>query len=123
MRHPAVTAALVLVLLLAGASAAADPSPAQTKPTHVVTELPRLLCVPPAPSTTCRDLPPGHFVDAATWSALDAELRRAHDEVTHLRAANDSLRAQMRGWSPGWRTVAVTLATGVALGVYAHWKL
>jgi len=111
-------AALALVLLLASAGAAADP-----EPTHVATEEPRLLCVPPlAVDARCRDLPPGHFVDGATWSRLDAELRRAHDAETRLAAENKSLRGAVSGWQPGWKTLAVALAAGIAGGVYVHSK-
>lgn len=113
------SAALALVLLLSSSSAAAD-----SAPTHVQTEEPRLLCVPPlAVDARCRELPPGRFVDEGTWGRLDAELRRSNDSETRLKAENESLRKSVRGWTPGWRTIAATLVVGLAGGAYLHHKL
>lgn len=111
-------AALALVLLLASSGAAADPAP-----THVVTEEPRLLCVPLVTPARCRDLPPGHFVDEETWNKIDAELRRAQDSETRMRAENTQLRKSVSGWSPGWKTLATALLVGAAGGWYVHSKL
>lgn len=112
-------AALVPVLLLASTGAAADPVPR----THVQTEEPRLLCIPPMPPSRCREIPPGRFVDEGTWSELDAALRRAQDSETRLRAENHKLRESVSGWSPGWRTLAIVLVVGAAGGAYVARKL
>lgn len=114
------TAAVALVLLLARATAAADPEPAHR---HVETEEPRLLCVPPQPPERCITLPPGHFVDAATWSALDAAIRAAEDRATRFDAQNKVLREAASGSQPGWRTLALAVLTGIAGGWYLHDKL
>lgn len=114
-RRVAVAVAVVAVLL--APKVAAEPL------MHIVTEEPRTLCVPwpeGAAPTTCRTLPPGHFVNEPAWSALDTEIRRLQDQETRLDAENRSLRESAAGWQPGWRTLAVTLATGVALGVAAY---
>lgn len=103
--------------------AAADPAPEPAPRTHVVTEEPRLLCAPPAPPTRCMDLPPGHFVDQATWLRLDVELRRAQDAETRLAAENTSLRASAAGWQPGLYTLAGAVLVGLAGGWYVHSKL
>lgn len=111
-------AALALVLLLASSGAAADP-----RPTHIVTEEPRLICIPPMPVTTCRELPPGHFVDQVTWTKLDDVLKDSQNDVTRLRAENGKLRDSVSGWTPGWKTLATALLVGLAGGWYAHSKL
>jgi hypothetical protein len=114
------TVVIALVLLAsAGASANPDPEPR----THVETERPRLLCVPPQPPERCITLPPGHFVDTGTWSAIDTELRAARDRVTKLEAENKSLRASADSWQPGWKLMALTLLAGAAGGWYVHARL
>lgn len=110
--------AVVLVLLLARATAAADPAPQ-----HVETAELRLLCVPPAPAEKCIELRPGHFVDTATWGKLDAAIRETQDQVTRLAAENVSLRSSSTSWQPGWKTLACAVITGLAAGWYAHSKL
>lgn len=119
MPHRRFAVVLALVLLLASTSATADPLPT----THVQTEEPRLLCVPPMPVTRCREIPPGRFVDEGTWGRLDAELRRSQDAETRLQAENRKLRDSVSGWSPGWRTLAAVFVVGVAGGAYAARKL
>lgn len=113
----------VAVVLLLARRAAADPDPPVAHRTHVVTEEPRLLCKPPAPPAICMDLPPGHFVDVPTWSALDVELKRAQDAETRLDAENRSLKASASSWQPGWKVLGGAVLTGLALGWYAHSKL
>lgn len=118
-RRVAVAVAVVAVLLAPKVAAEPPAEPLM----HIVTEKPRTLCVPWAEGsapTTCRTLPPGHFVNERAWSVLDTELRRLQDRETRLDAENRSLRESAAGWQPGWRTLAVTLATGVALGVAAY---
>lgn len=111
------TATAALTVLLASAEvAAAEPAPS---PVLVQTVEPRLLCVPPMPSTTCRELPPGRFVDAGTWARIDAEHRRLQDSETRLIAENRSLRASADEWRPGWKTLATALAVGIGVGWYA----
>jgi hypothetical protein len=104
-----------LVVLLAGETAAADPAPR-----HVETEEVRLLCVPPAPPTRCIELPPGHFVDAATWRRLDLAIREAQDDRTRLTARDLSLRASLASWQPGWSAIAVAALGGLVGGWYLH---
>lgn len=111
-------AAVVLVLLLARATAAADPAPQ-----HVETSEVRLLCIPPAPPVKCIELQPGHFVDSATWGKLDDTIKTAQDQVTRLTAENTSLRASAASWSPGWKTLTGAVLTGLALGLYLDHKL
>lgn len=88
------------------------------------TEAPRLMCIPPlAADARCITLPPGRFVDEATWLELDVSLREAQDARTRLTAENKSLRASAAGWQPGWRTLAATVLAGLAAGWYVHDKL
>lgn len=108
--------AVVLVVLLARATAVADGQ-------HVQTEAPRLMCVPPAPSSTCIDLMPGRFVDEGTWGRIDEALRTTENEATKLRAENTSLRKSAEAWQPGWITVLTLIASGFAGGWYAHSRL
>lgn len=113
-------ATAALVLLLARATAAADPAPG---PQHVETVEVRLLCVPPAPAAKCIELLPGHFVDVATWGKLDTAIKIAQDRVTRLSAENVSLRASANGWQPGWKLLAGAVLSGVGLGWYVHGRL
>lgn len=115
MRKRVKLAVVLVVIMLAKRVAAGDPEPHA----HVLTEEPRLLCIPPA-AERCIDLPPGHFVDRTTWSALDLELRRAQDAETRLGAENRSLRASAASWQPGWKVLAGAVVSGLALGWYVH---
>lgn len=82
-----------------------------------------------SPSTVHTDggsdvrLPPGYFLDEATRAAIDTEMKRLQDQETRLTAENTSLTQSTQGWQPGWYTLAITLASGLALGWYAHSKL
>lgn len=120
-RCKATAAAIILMIAhrVAASPVAADPAPR----THVVTEEPRLLCAPPAPPVRCMDLPPGHFVDQGTWSALDVSLKTAQDDRTRLAAENKSLRASAALWQPGFYTLAGAVLVGLAGGWYVHGKL
>ena len=70
------------------------------------------------------DLPEGtHLVDAPAWSVLDMEMRRLQEVSVRLAAENDSMRRTAKFWQPGWKTLAVTLVTGIALGAYVGLKL
>lgn len=80
--------ALTLALLAPGAALAADYEVAPgAPPAHLRT-----------PSRCATDggsvlsLPPGYFLTEATYSALDADLRRLGDAETRLKAENASLR-------------------------------
>jgi hypothetical protein len=115
-------AAAVLTLLLARRVTAEPDAPVVPR-THVVTEEPRFLCVPPAPPVRCMDLPPGHFVDQNVWTALDTEIKRAQNAETRLAAENKALRESASGWQPGWRMLAGAILTGLAGGWYVHSKL
>jgi hypothetical protein len=112
-RRVALCAAVALGAM--GRVAAGDPTPPINL--HLLT-----------PSTVHTDggsdlhLPPGYFLDEATRGALDIEMKRLQDAETRLTAENTSLTASV-GWAPGWYTLAVTLAAGIALGWYAHDKL
>lgn len=114
------TAAVVVAVLLARSTAAADPAPG---PQHIETDKPRLMCIPPAPTSSCIELQPGHFVDSNTWSKLDLALKAAQDKVTNLDAQNASLRASAASWQPGWKTLGAAVLAGISLGWYAHSKL
>lgn len=68
---------------------------------------------------TVLTLPPGYYLADPTFDRLDAELRRAQDAETRLRAENESLRASAtEGF--GWRGAALVatgaLAAGIAIG-------
>ncbi len=114
------TAILLLIARRVAGDPAPEPPPART---HVVTDELRLLCVPPAPPARCMDLPPGHFVDRNTWSALDVEMKRAQDAETRLAAENQSLRVSAASVQPGWYVVAGAVLTGLTTGWYVHSKL
>lgn len=104
-----------------------DASADETKPrTYVQTLAPRELCKPDETRPElkiCRELPPGRFLDETSWLEMDAKLRELEDTRTNLTAQNKKLRADMAGWQPGFITIAVTLASGFAGGVYAYHKL
>jgi hypothetical protein len=106
---------LTVVIVLAATRSLAEP-------VHIITEQPRLLCHP-LPSTLCREVPPGHFVDQDSWSKLDTELRRTQDSETGLRAENRALRESMSGWSPGWKVLTGALIVGLAGGIYLGTQL
>lgn len=105
---------------LCGTALFLTPQLSLAEPTHIETVEPRLLCLPPAPPETCLVLPPGHFVDAATWAKLDDTIVTAEDAVTRLNAENKSLRSTLSGWSPGWLTLTTTLLVGAGVGWYVH---
>ncbi len=107
---------LTVILLLAATRVTAEPA-------HIVTDEPRIICIPPAPSVTCRVLPPGHFIDGESWIKLDTELKRSQNSETSLRAQNDYLRQELKGWSPGWKTLTAAIIVGLAGGVYLGTQL
>lgn len=109
--------AVVIAVLLASARVAAG-EPAPSTQTLVQTVEPRLLCKPPAPSTTCITLPPGRFLDEGSWQSIDADKRSVDDALTRALAENKSLRASAATYRPGWVVITSTLITGIALGIY-----
>lgn len=68
-------------------------------------------------------LPPGYFLDEGTHDKVDLEMKRLQDAETRLKAENTSLRKTVSDWQPGWYTLAIAIAGGVALGWYANSKL
>ena len=64
-------------------------------------------------------LPPGYFLDEPTWLRRDAELKDAQDNVTRLKAENDSFRkdAAKFSWAPVIGS-AISLVGGVLLYHY-----
>ena len=63
-------------------------------------------------------LPPGYFLDEPTRDRLDAEMRRLQELETRLTAENATLSKGVSGWQPGWVSIALTFAGGMALGAY-----
>lgn len=61
-------------------------------------------------------LPPGWFLDEASYAALDTETKRLQDAETRLTAENGSLKQSLSGWQPGWYTMASVLLGGLVLG-------
>lgn len=112
--------AIAVFVTLTGRSVAADPVADAPSPAHF--NSPRLACRE-ADTTSCVRLPGGYWVNEDWWSAHDAEMHRLQDAETSLTAQNKSLRASASGWQPGWKTLAVTLATGIGVGFYLNSKL
>lgn len=126
-------ATLACVLTLGtGTVATADPGAPTPAPT---TDLPPAAATSsPAPSfahlnspreactltttPSCVLLAPGYYLDESAWATRDAELKRLQDAETRLAAENQSLRGALDGWQPGWKTLVLTLASGLALGAY-----
>lgn len=81
------------------------------------------------PSTITTDggsvvkVPPGYYLDEPTHDKLDAEVKRLQEAETRLKAENTSFRTSAASWQPGWWTLAVTLASGIALGAYIEHRL
>lgn len=70
-----------------------------------------------------RELPPGYFLDDASFTKLDAELRRLQTIETRLTAENEELREGVAGWQPGWKLLTFTLVAGLLGGGYAYHRL
>lgn len=105
------SAALALVLLASSARVAAEPAP------RLNIREPARICTLMEP-VRCREVTPGVFLTVDAWGDLDTELRRSQDNETRLAAENNSLRDTTMSWQPGWKTIAVTLLTGLAGGIY-----
>lgn len=65
---------------------------------------------------TVLTLPPGYFLDELTWTKRDAELKAAQNQVTRLKAENESFRkdAAKFSWAPVVGS-AITLVGTVVL--------
>jgi hypothetical protein len=63
-------------------------------------------------------LPPGYFLDETSRRDLDAEVKRLQTQEIRLAAENASLVKATQGWQPGWYTLAISFAGGLALGWY-----
>lgn len=105
-----------LIVHLLAIKAAADPAPSNylrmRDPSSLTLKSGRVL-----------DLPPGRFVEESAFAANEAEEKRLQEAETRLTAENKSLRETAATWQPGWKTLALTLATGLALGVYLEHAL
>lgn len=64
------------------------------------------------------ELPPGRFIEETEFERLEIEFKRLQDAETRLTAERDSLEKSTDSWRPGWVTLTLTLATGLAIGVY-----
>lgn len=58
-------------------------------------------------------LPPGYYLDPATYARLDDELRRLQESETRLKAERESL---LKDAKPVWYWVAGALVAGFAAG-------
>lgn len=102
--------------LIAAALAVAIPRTAGAEPLHFVNG-----GTVTTPRGTVLELPPGYYLADDAFAALDAELRRAQDAETRLRAENESFRKSARdggGWAP-WALAAGAFAAGIAIGARA----
>lgn len=117
------TAVLVIALVLTAAPrATAEPVADDLPSTHV-----RLVTGPGElrlPSGKIYAIPQdSHIVTGEAWSMLDAEFRRLQEQEVRLTAENRSFRESADAWTPGWMSLTLTLAVGVALGWYVGSKL
>ncbi len=112
----------ILVLVAAGivtllaAPAAAEPLPEVIPVTESVTLR--------ADSGAELRVPPGFYVPAPAWMAIDAELKRSQNAETRLQAENQSLRASaLADTGPGWGSViaiGTAIAAGMITGILAY---
>lgn len=128
---------VLAVVLVAAAARAASADPAPATPATIVATTPTPATIAEAagylhlasPSSVTTDggsnlrLPPGYFFDEPAHAKLDVEFKRRGDAETRLTAENASLRSQVSGWSPGWRTLLGALVVGAAGGAYAYHRL
>lgn len=126
-RRLAATAAVLALLLPAGAAAepASDPA-ADERP--VVEPRPGELLHLRSPALAETEggslirLPPGYFLAEPTWDVLDAEVRRLQDAETRLGAENASLRASASAGAPWGRgTLAAVLGALAAGAAGGYW--
>lgn len=112
--------AIAALFTLSARQAYGDAPVDTPSPSHMPT--PRIACRE-AELADCVRLRPGYWVDEAWWTKHDEELKSAQDARTQLTAENKSLRTTASGWQPGWKTLALTLAVGISLGIYVETKL
>jgi hypothetical protein len=133
MTRPHKLGAVVTAIVLAIATNAASADPTSPTP-PVITAVPPLLTFPafahlgdPSTLTTHAGnvftLPPGYWMDESTHLKVDTEMKRLQDAETNLTAQNQSLRKSASGFTPGWKTLATAIITGIVIGVYADRKL
>jgi len=60
--------------------------------------------------------------DAPEVKKIDDDRKADQDKITNLTAQNKKYEELMSSWSPGWKTLTITLISGVALGWYLHDK-
>lgn len=121
MTHRRLTLVLAAALVLAPARAQAYPI-AESLPTDHV----RLTSGPGTLGILERVfvLPQGtHVLAPPAWDKLDLELHRLQDAETRLTAENTYMRNRVKGWTPGWKTLATTMLTSIATGIYIGRKL
>ena len=116
-RRAALAIAVALVLTAPRLTSAEPAAPARV---YLELPAPRTLCRPGDGGPVCRELPPGRFLDAVSWAELDLKFRELENARTRLTAENGALRAAVEGWSPGWRTLAIAVASGVAIGAAGY---
>jgi hypothetical protein len=116
----AVTAAIVIALLLVPSRVLADDVP-ELAPPHLrlVTGDGELR----GPNGKLYVIPQGsHIVTGEVWDERELTLTGLQSDKVRLEAENLSMRRTTDDWQPGWRTLALTLASGIAAGWYIHSK-
>lgn len=109
---------VALVLLASPRSATGE----DLQPSNLSIREPAIVCTLAQPER-CRQLRPGRYLDDDAWAKLDAETRRLQTAETRLAAENASMRKSLAGWRPGWKTLALALASGIAAGTYVAVKI
>ena len=138
-RRRAVAAVFAFGALLAATPAAADPAPDSAVPDPGTPVPDSNTDVPPSttylhllngghvttPGGADLTLPPGYYIDDASWGRIDGELHRLQDAETRLTAENGSLRSSLEAgaWTPPWWTIASAVVLGAALGYEVERKL
>lgn len=113
MIRRSILALVVAVCVILPATAAAEPVPQ-------VIEVPVPITLKADTGEEMR-VPPGYYVPAPLWTAIDDEMKRLETTETRLTAENKSLRASADE-GPGWGTVLTVvgaIAAGIAAGAYA----
>lgn len=65
-------------------------------------------------------LPPGYFLDEKTWQERDAELKKAQEDRTRLKAENESLRKYVNEDAIPWKTIGCAIVFGAFVGYLGH---
>jgi hypothetical protein len=120
------------LILLAAPGVAADPVEQPEQPTI---ETPQPMPTPHlrlstgegtliGPNGKLFTLPQGsHIITGDVWHDLDSEMLRLQESETRLSAENKRLRQSVESWSPGWKSLAVAVGSGLALGWYLNSRL